>query len=204
MTYVACRLFSGSSSRSIKELSDIAKQELATQLAKAGGLIRYITLEAKDGRIGSYSAYEDQSAAERARKIATEWISSTDVMSDYKLAESYEGELVASLSGKAELRAGAAGIIRIYATDASDEDLKAAVEETRAAVEAIPGLIRFNLVRLSSGGAATFSSFDTQENANQLTQVAKNARNVGGSQMQKAFPQAPEQIDVTLIDIFTP
>ena len=203
MTYIASRLYAGSSSRSPQESSDMVKQELVPQLTNAGGLLRYITLETKDGRVGSFSAYETKAAAEVARKIATEWMNGTGAMSGYKLSESYEGDLIASVSGKAELQAGAAGIIRIYDTDASDEDLRAAMEETKQAVESVPGLIRFNLVRLSTGAAATFSSFDTLEHATQLTQVAKNSRNVAGSRMRKVFPKDPEQIDVTLVDILT-
>jgi hypothetical protein len=108
------------------------------------------------------------------------------------------------VSGTGEMRAGAAGVIRVYGADASADDLTAALEEVKQTIAAVPGLIRFNLVRLPNNAAATFSSFDTQEHTMQLAQVAKDTCKATGSNLQKVFPKDPEQIDVTLLDVFAP
>jgi hypothetical protein len=202
MPYVTSRIYAGKGSTSIQELNDIVQKELVPELAKAGGLFRYIALEFTDGRIGSFSAYQDKTSADRAQSIAARWASSTGVMHNYKLAASYDGDVLLTLSGKAELTPGAAGIIRIYDTAASEADIRAAFEEVAPKIEGFAGLIRLNVVKLSSGGLGTFSSYDTPESAAQVTQYARETRSKAGSLMQKVLPKDPETIETTLISIY--
>ena len=65
MPYIMARLFSGSSDQSPGQLDRIACQELVPQLLQIPGLLRYSTVQLTDGRVGSFSVYENREAAER-------------------------------------------------------------------------------------------------------------------------------------------
>jgi hypothetical protein len=64
MAYYLVRFYSGSGDRPPEQLiREVVDHELRPKLQEGGGLTRYITFIADDGRIGSASVYEDGSPA---------------------------------------------------------------------------------------------------------------------------------------------
>lgn len=203
MPYAAMRLYAGSSSRGPEEIDKIVERELLPQLKSAGGLVRYTTLSLHDGRIGAFSAYEDKTAADRGRQIAVAWVGSTGALSGFKLADTYEGEVICTLNGD-PLQAGAYGVGRIYETDASADNVRAAMEASANDIQAVPGFQRLVAVKLEGRGVGVFSTVKTQEGASQLTELAKKTRSVDDSALQKVFPRDPEQFEATVIRTYSP
>jgi hypothetical protein len=79
------RLFSGSSDQSPGQLDRIACQELVPQLLQIPGLLRYSTVQLTDGRVGSFSVYENREAAERGLRVASEWVSSATISAGFAI-----------------------------------------------------------------------------------------------------------------------
>src|SRR4051812_27086869 len=176
MPYVVARLFSGSSDQRPEQLDDIARQELVPQLLQISGLLRYSTLQFNDGRVGSFSVYENRQAAERGLRVASEWVSSTEAVRNYKLDETLRGEIVYTLLGHgSQVQRNAYGVARIYETIARAEDVARALQEEAAETlsEATPGLIRYSLVRLDDDRVGAFSAFEDQAIAQRTTELAR-------------------------------
>ena len=96
MAYYLVRFYSGSGDRPPEQLiREVVDHELRPKLQEGGGLTRYITFIADDGRIGSASVYEDKEAAQRGLQTAREWASTTGAMQGYRLSQTLEGEIAA-------------------------------------------------------------------------------------------------------------
>ena len=135
MPYVVARLFSGSSDQSPEQLDRIARQELVPQLLQIPGLLRYSTLQFNDGRVGAFSVYENREAAERGLRVASEWVSSTEAVRNYRLDETLRGEVVYTVVGQGnQLQRNAYGVARIYETIARAEDIARALQEEAAEI----------------------------------------------------------------------
>ena len=81
MAYYLVRFYSGSGDRPPEQLiREVVDHELRPKLQAGGGLTRYITFIADDGRVGSASVYEDKEAAQRGLQTAREWASATGTM----------------------------------------------------------------------------------------------------------------------------
>jgi hypothetical protein len=202
MTYITCRIYTGTSTHTPQQLSDIVAQELVPSLANAGGLLRYITLEFAGDRVGSFSAYVDQNAAERGAKLANVWTDSTGIMSGFRLTANYSGDLLYSFAGDAKLIAGCAGVIRLYDTEASDIDIEKAYTEQEVTIQGFAGLARLSVVRLSQRRVGTFSSYSDRDSANLSTQLARDLRAQAGSQSQKVFPTDPEILEAQVLGVY--
>src|SRR3954467_590490 len=86
MAYYLVRFYSGSGDRPPEQLiKEVVDNELRPKLQQGGGLNRYITFIADDGRIGSASVYETKEAAQNGLQIAREWADSTGAMQGYRL-----------------------------------------------------------------------------------------------------------------------
>ena len=207
MPYVEARLFSGSSDQSPEQLDRIARQELVPQLLQISGLLRYSTLQFNDGRIGSFSVYENREAAERGLQVASEWVSSTEAVRNYRLDETLRGEVVYTLVGQGnQLQRNAYGVARIYETIARAEDIARALQEEAAEIisPSTPGLIRYSLVRLDDGRVGAFSAFEDQESARQITERARELRNKAGSKLRHYLPTDPELYEGIILGTYTP
>ena len=98
MAYYLVRFYSGSGDRPPEQLlREVVDQQLRPKLQAGGGLTRYITFIADDGRIGSASVYENKEAAQRGLQIAREWVNATGAMQGYQLSETLEGEIAETL-----------------------------------------------------------------------------------------------------------
>jgi len=179
-----------------EQLAALAIKELAPKLAQGPGLLRYSTFAFSDGRFGSFSVYENQNAASYAAPIAAEWVRSSDAMRGSKLVDAMEGELIYAVQGSAGGEGRLHSLARIYKSNASGEELKAAFEqEAGDVIRNLPGLARYGVVKLADGRVGIFSGFDTLENARSSTEQAKALRGKAGSRLAALLPSDPEVIE---------
>jgi hypothetical protein len=207
MPYVMARLFSGPSDQSPEQLDHIARQELVPQLLQIPGLLRYSTLQFNDGRVGSFSVYENREAAERGLRVASEWVSNTAAVSNYRLDETLRGEVTYTLVGQGnQLQRNLYGVARIYETIARAEDIARALQEEAAEIlhESTPGLVRYSLVRLDDGRVGAFTAFEDRESAQQITERARELRNKAGSKLRHFLPTDPELYEGIILGTYTP
>jgi hypothetical protein len=207
MPYVMARLFSGPSDQSPEQLDRIARQELVPQLLQIPELLRYSTLQLNDGRVGSFSVYETREAAERGLRVASEWVSSTEAVSNYRLDETLRGEVAYTLVGQGDqLQRNLYGVARIYETIARAEDIVRALQEEAAEIlhESTPGLVRYSLVRLDDGRVGAFTAFEDRESAQQITERARELRNKAGSKLRHFLPTDPELYEGIILGTYTP
>jgi hypothetical protein len=207
MPYVVARLFSGPSDQSPEQLDRIARQELVPQLLQIPELLRYSTLQLNDGRVGSFSVYETREAAERGLRVASEWVSSTEAVSNYRLDETLRGEVAYTLVGQGDqLQRNLYGVARIYETIARAEDIVRALQEEAAEIlhESTPGLVRYSLVRLDDGRVGAFTAFEDRESAQQITERARELRNKAGSKLRHFLPTDPELYEGIILGTYTP
>jgi hypothetical protein len=207
MPYVVARLFSGPSDQSPEQLDRIARQELVPQLLQIPELLRYSTLQLNDGRVGSFSVYETREAAERGLRVASEWVSSTEAVSNYRLDETLRGKVAYTLAGQGnQLQRNLYGVARIYETIARAEDIARALQEEAAEIlhESTPGLVRYSLVRLDDGRVGAFTAFEDRESAQQITERARELRNKAGSKLRHFLPTDPELYEGIILGTYTP
>ena len=204
MTYAVARFYSGSGSLDPEEIDNVVRQELMPQLMKATGLHRYSTIKFKDGRIGPYSMYESQDAANRGQQIAIEWVHGTGVLRGYTLTEVLRGEVIHALQGRGnQLQRNAYAVARIYKSAASVQEVRNALDqEGSAIIQAIPGILHWACVRLEDGRSGVFSACETLEAANQLAESARKSRTTRGSAMGRIFPNEPETMDGLILGTY--
>ena len=107
MAYYLVRFYSGSGDRSPEQLlREVVDQELRPKLQAGGGLTRYITFIADDGRIGSSSVYENKEASQRGLQIAREWVNTTGAMHGYQLSETLDGEIAETIDADVQVSTG--------------------------------------------------------------------------------------------------
>src|SRR3954467_15869134 len=206
MPYIMARLFSGSSGQSPEQLDRMACQELVPQLLQIPGLLRYSTVQFTDGRIGSFSVYGNRQVAERGLRVASEWVSSTEAVRNYKLDETLRGEVVYTLIGRgSQVQRDAYGVARIYETIARAEDVARALQEEAAETlsEATPGLIRYSLVRLDDGRIGAFSAFEDQASAQRITELARALRSKAGSKLRHYLPTDPDLYEGIILGTYS-
>jgi hypothetical protein len=206
MAYAMARLFSGSSDQSPEQLDRIAHQELVPQLLQIPGLRRYSTLQFHDGRVGSFSVYENREAANRGLRVASEWVNNTEAVRHYQLDETLRGEIVYSLIGQGDQRQrNAYGIARIYQTNGSIDEVKTAIEQEAAGpLQHLPGLLRHTLVRLEDGRVGSFAAFISQESARRSSELASRLRAKGGSALRRVLSNDPQVMDGMVLGTYTP
>src|SRR5690242_218790 len=132
MAYYLVRFYSGSGDRAPEQLiREVVEPELLPRLQKSGGLSRYITFIADDGRIGSASVYENKDAAQRGMNVAREWASNGGAMQKYSLSETLEGEIAATLDGDIRYRP-AFGMARLFSTHATATEVVDTISKARS------------------------------------------------------------------------
>ena len=203
MSYIVTRIYSGTGDKTVEELVDLAMQELAPRLASEDGFLRYITIKLSDGRFGSFSAYENQQAAKRSLEIAADWTQTKSDLRNSKLDETLEGETIFTAEGSVPIAARLHGVIRLYQTDASQEEVQKAFDAEGPAVikNNFVGLSRYTVAKLTDGRVGTFGSFDTQENAQKSSQAAKQVRSQSGSEIARTLPNDPQVLEATILGV---
>src|ERR1700709_1695523 len=98
MAYYMVRVYSGSSDRPPEQVLRDVNPKILPNLQEAGGLVRFISFVADDGRIGSASVYEDKEAAHRGLQIGREVAGVAEAMQGYQLSQTLQGEIAAVLN----------------------------------------------------------------------------------------------------------
>src|SRR3954463_6851057 len=196
MTHVVVRLYAGSGSRTTEELVQIALQQLAPQLAKLDGFLRYVVFTLNDGRFGSTSLYTDRNAAEQGLQTAANWVQSTGAMAGYQLERTLRGELIFSFDGQGgNIQRGSIGNIRVFNTPASADQLKAAAEQEGLPIlQQMTGIQRWSMIALDEGGCVVIATYRDEQALEDGTEKAHAARQKSGSLAQKALPSDPESM----------
>lgn len=198
MPYAVSRLYTVAGAMSAEQLSSYAINELAPKLGK--GLQRYSVVALANGGVGSFSIYDNQAEASRAAQIAAEWVKSKPELQGFTLTDTIEGEVVFAAGGGEGAKHSLA---RIYKSDASAEDLQAALEqEAGEIIRNFPGLVRYGVIKTGDGRVGMFSAFDTQENARNSSQQAKTLRGKAGTRLAMLLPSDPEVIEGTPVGLY--
>ena len=197
MAYYLVRFYSGSGDRPPEQLiREVVDHELRPKLQAGGGLTRYITFIADDGRVGSASVYEDKEAAQRGLQIAREWASATGAMQGYRLSETLEGEIAAVIDAELQYKP-AFGMARLFPTQATAAEVVETIKMARAGAHDTAGRVRTVIVQLPGGRVGSFSAYDSQERREQHTAAIKKARE--NPEMRRVLPDDPGTIPVRII-----
>jgi hypothetical protein len=197
MAYYLVRFYSGSGDRPPEKLiREVVDRELRPKLQQGGGLTRYITFIADDGRIGSASVYETKAAAQSGLKIAREWAESTGAMQGYQLSQTLEGEIAATIYADIQYEP-AFGMARLFPTQATAAQVVETIKKARAGASDTGSRIRTVIVQLPDGRVGSFAAYESQEKRNQHTASISRARE--NPEMRRVLPNDPENIAVRII-----
>jgi hypothetical protein len=198
MAYYLVRFYSGSGDRPPEQLiKEVVDQQLRPKLQAGGGLTRYITFIADDGRIGSASVYENKEAAQRGLQIAREWVNATGAMQGYQLSETLEGEIAETLDADIQYQP-AFGMARLFPTQATAAEVAEVIKKSRAGTQYDPaGRARTVIVQLSDGRVGSFAAYDAEEKRDRHTAAISKARE--NSEFRRVLPNNPEAIPVRII-----
>lgn len=178
-----------------EQVAALAVKELGPKLNQRPGLLRYSTYAFSDGRLGSFSVYENENAASGAGLIASDWVKGNNAMQGFRLVDTMEGEIIYAVEG-VDGWAAQHSLARIYKANASAEALRAALEqEAGDIIRTLPGLVRYGVVRSADGRVGVFSGFDTLENARRSTEQARALRGRSGSRLAALLPSDPDVIE---------
>jgi hypothetical protein len=197
MAYYLVRFYSGSGDRTPEQLiREVVDQELRPKLQDGGGLTRYITFIADDGRVGSASVYEDKEAAQRGLQIAREWASATGAMQGYRLSQTLEGEIAVIIDSDVQYKP-AFGMARLFPTQATAAEVVEAIKKARAGAQDTASRVRTVIVQLQNACVGSFAAYDSQEKREQHTAAISKARE--NPELRRALPNEPEAIPVRII-----
>jgi len=186
MPYFVLRRYSGQASRSADETLATVQTELFPKLKETGGLIRYTTLVMDDGGIASSSVYENKEAAQRGVRVAAEVVSKAQFLQGYKLEHVLEGEIARRIDHNSQVQAKY-GVARVFKTSASAVQIADAMAQPPD-VFAVPGRVRTFVVQLTDGRVGGFSSFDSKETADRVSEEIKKVRANPNAPMVKLAP----------------
>ena len=186
MPYFVLRRYSGQASRSADETLATVQSELFPKLKEAGGLIRYTTLVMDDGGIASSSVYDNKEAAQRGVRVAAEVVSKAQFLQGYKLEHVFEGEIARRIDHNSQVQAKY-GVARVFKTSASAAHIADAMAQPPD-VFAVPGRVRTFVVQLTDGRVGGFSSFDSKETADRVSEEIKKVRANPNAPMVKLAP----------------
>jgi hypothetical protein len=205
MSYIVVRMYAPAGEVNAEQLSKRAGQELTPELFKAG-CQRFTTVKFADGHIGSSALYTDRTTAERGAQIGVEWAKSSGAVKGAEPARSLRGEHVFSHHPQANPSlANTFGVIRVYRSTASAQDVKEALEqEATPILQNASGLLRYTVFKTDeSDGFAVMTAHASREAATELTAQARAAASKAGSKLQKVFSNPPEVIEGDIIHSYT-
>jgi hypothetical protein len=200
MPYAVVRLYTGSGDA--ERAFETIMRDAVPVLSQAGGLRRYTTAKMQDGRIATISVYDDKASAERGLEVAAKWVrENSTVMQGFALLKVYKGDIVYLYQSDPNVSIdGSTGVMRVYQSPASPDDLKAAMQQ-----EAEPILRReavqryFCFKREDTQGYVVCSTHDKGDAATRLTQLARETRNKSGSLLQKTLPNDPDEVAIATV-----
>jgi hypothetical protein len=154
MAYFVLRRYSGSGGRSVDETLLAVQSELFPKLKEA--------------------VYDNKEAAQRGVQVAAEVVSKAQFLQGYKLDQVLEGEIARRIDHNPQMQAKY-GVARIFKTSASAAQIADAMAQPPD-VFAVPGRVRTFVVQLSDGRVGGFSSFDSKETADRVSEEIKRVR----------------------------
>ena len=198
MAYYVVRLYSGSGEQPAEELlKGVVAKELAPKLREAGGLVRYITGIADDGRIVSASTYQDKEAAQRGTQVARELVARTNALRGLQLTQTLEGEVAALLNGDAEYEP-AFGMARLFTTNATAGTVVETIRKARAsAQDEGASRVRTVIAQLQDGRVGSFAVYDSKEARERHSAAIRKHQAV--PEMRAVLPSDPEEIPVRIV-----
>ncbi|HBK05979.1 MAG TPA: hypothetical protein DDZ81_08945 [Acetobacteraceae bacterium] len=201
MAYCVARFYSGPANVDVEAIGTWLQKELVPSIAKIPGFQRYSGLHLKDGRLGSFSVFDSKQAAEQAAPVARDWLKSRRELAEFRLDMALQGQVGLAITGSTPATTQRAyAVARLYRTDASFDQVNAAIEEEGfSAIRAIPGLLRYTTAQLEDGRIATFNAFASEQGARAVTRTAKELRMKGGTMLSKVLPGDPEVLEGTIL-----
>jgi hypothetical protein len=169
---------------------------LIPKLLEAGGLVRFISFVADDGRIGSASVYENKEAAERGLRIGREVAGVAEAMKGYQLSQTLQGEIAAVLNADIKYEPAFA-IGRLFKTDATAAEVVETIKKARAAAQDDSSRPRTVIVQMDDGRVGSFAAYATKESRDQHTAAISKARE--NPEHRRLLPNDPETIPSRII-----
>jgi hypothetical protein len=196
MAYYMVRFYTGADAQSAEQLLKDLNAQVLPQLQEAGGLIRYVTFIADDGRIGSASVYEDKEAAQRGLQAAQQLASRLDAMKGLQLAQTIEGEIAAALNADNHYEP-LFGMGRLFTTESTAAEVVETIKKSRAGAQDDAARPRTVIVQLSDGRVASFAVYDSEEMRDRHTAAISKAQQV--PEFKRVLPTASENIPSRII-----
>ena len=122
----------------------------------------------------------------RGVQVAAEVVSKAQFLQGYKFDQVLEGEIARRIDHNSQVQAKY-GVARIFKTSASATQIADAMADPPD-VFAVPGRVRTFVVQLADGRVGGFSSFDSKETADRVSEEIKRVRANQSSQMSKLAP----------------
>jgi hypothetical protein len=196
MAYYMVRFYTGSDARSAEQLLKELNAQVLPQLQEAGGLIRYVTFIADDGRIGSASVYEDKEAAQRGLQTAQRLASRLDAMKGLQLSLTLEGEIAAALNADNQYEP-LFGMGRLFTTGATAAEVVETIKKSRSGAQDGAARPRTVIVQLPDGRVASFAVYNSEEMRDRHTAAISKAQE--DPEHRRVLPTASENIPSRII-----
>ena len=200
MAYCVIRIYKGAAN--VDTVLEHVRTGLIPRIARIPGFNRYAAFKVSDGRLGSFSVFDDKAAAEQSTSVARDFIKGVPELAKLAADESMQGEIGLSIIGSAPAAGTGHAVMRLYRTAASFADVNAAIEqEAMARLRDIPGLRRYSTAKLEDGRIATIAGFESEQAAKASTALAKELRQQGQSKLAKLLPGDPQVIEATVLHV---
>ncbi|HYZ24896.1 MAG TPA: hypothetical protein VE690_22350 [Rhodopila sp.] len=206
MTYVVVRLYTASGPHTAEQILHAGAQQLAPQIARNPGLLRYTLFEVTDQRFGSATLCIDRDAAQQTMKTASDWVGSAMATQGARLDRVLQGERFFAYQGTGHDLKGAWGDMRIFQSPASVEEWHHAIErDLKPLYGQEIGLMRVTIFK-SSDLEDTYVVLGAFTDHDSCTRLAQNLRAVQEDQ-DSVFAQItggalPEVTESTIFETF--
>lgn len=195
MTYALTRLYGGLHGFKPEDVDQVISCDLLPKLVKAGGLLRYITVQiSASGGIGSLSIYNDREATVSGKHIAKDWAATAPSMIGTQVPIQIEGEVCSTIDSRDEVETGSFAMLRIYRTAATRDQIDAAIAmEAQDEIASVGGFLRGLYIKLADTRCMAVSVCRDRDSEQQLLERVSAMRSVTGSRVARVFPHYPER-----------
>lgn len=168
------------------------RSELLPKIQAIPGFQRFAAIRTSDGRYGGLHVYDTREALDQGVAMFNEWRERMGNRDPVVFEQ--RGEVGLSIVAQRNYEKGH-GTVRIYRTNASFDQVNAAIEqEGGEVIRHLPGMLRYTTVKFDDGRIATFTACENEQASGNMTQKARELRNISGSQLSKVLPSDPEVI----------
>ncbi|MBV8914887.1 MAG: hypothetical protein JOZ05_17845 [Acetobacteraceae bacterium] len=190
MAYCVFRLFS--EKKADEQRLERLRSEVLPNIRNIAGFQRFATIQTSDGRYGGFQVYDTRDGVDQAVKMLNEWREKGGGHDPAVLELRGETGLSIVVNPNYET---AHGTVRIYRTQASFDEVNAAIEhEGGETIRHLPGMLRYTTAKFEDGRIATFTACETEAASRAMAGKARELRGKPGSQLSKVLPTDPEVI----------